>query len=74
MTDRKRVPQQVIIDAAAQVIAGYDIRLTVRQIYYQLVTKQVIENSQNAYKSVVRALTAGRRSGAEPVVRGLDRR
>jgi hypothetical protein len=39
--------------------------MTVRQVYYQLVSRQVIENSRSSYQSVSKALVAARRE-ADP--------
>jgi len=41
-------------------------KLTVRQVYYQLVTRNVIENSKGSYQSYVHHLTAGRKAGVIP--------
>jgi len=40
--------------------------MTVRQVYYQLVSRQVIENSRSAYQGVSRLLVDARRSGEIP--------
>lgn len=42
------------------------LRLTVRQIYYRLVTSNTIPNSKKAYKSLVKWLTDGRLAGEIP--------
>ena len=39
------------------------LKLTVRQLYYQMVSRGVIENNQTEYKKLVRILTAARESG-----------
>jgi len=41
-------------------------RLTVRQVYYQLVTRNVIENSKSSYQNYVNHLTTGRKGGVIP--------
>jgi hypothetical protein len=41
-------------------------KLTVRQVYYQLVTKRVIENSKKSYQSYDTHLTTGRKAGVIP--------
>jgi len=41
-------------------------KLTVRQVYYQLVTRAVIENSKSSYQSYVHHLTTGRKAGVIP--------
>jgi hypothetical protein len=40
--------------------------MTVRQVYYQLVSRQVIENSRTAYQAVSNALVSARKSGEIP--------
>lgn len=41
-------------------------KLTVRQVYYQLVSRSVIENSKKSYQNYVHHLTTGRKGGAIP--------
>jgi hypothetical protein len=53
----------MIVAAAADVIKEYTTRLTVRQVYYRLVSKHLIENKTNEYKAVVNALTWARKNG-----------
>jgi hypothetical protein len=53
---------QALIDAAAAILAaGWP--MTVRQVYYQLVSRQVIENSRSRYQAVSDALVAARKEG-----------
>ena len=52
-----------IIDTAAEVLSVHN-PMTVRQVYYQLISRQVIENSRPAYQAVSKALVAARREGA----------
>jgi len=40
--------------------------MTVRQLFYQLVSRQVIENSRSAYQAVSNALVTARKSGEIP--------
>jgi hypothetical protein len=54
-----------LIDAAAEILAVHHPQ-TVRQVFYQLVSRQVIENSRGAYQSVSKALVAARRDGSIP--------
>jgi hypothetical protein len=44
----------------------YGGKLTVRQVYYQLVTKGVIENSKSSYPNYDHHLTTGRKAGVIP--------
>ncbi len=41
-------------------------KVTVRQVYYQLVTRQVIENSRASYQAYDTMLTTGRKGGVIP--------
>lgn len=56
---------QALIDEAASILAaGWP--MTVRQVYYQLVSRQVIENSRSRYQAVSDALVAARKQGVIP--------
>jgi len=46
-----------------KVIESYDTRLTVRQIYYQLVSKHFIENVRSQYQRVSKILVKARHDG-----------
>jgi len=52
--------------AAAIEILELHRPMTVRQTYYQLVSRHVLENSVSAYKSTCRALVAARKDGLNP--------
>ena len=54
-----------IIEIAREVLAE-NKPMTVRQIYYQLVSRQVVENNKNRYQSVSDALVRARKTGAIP--------
>src|SRR5260221_10176393 len=56
---------QRIIDEAAAILDEYR-PMTVRQVYYQLVSRQVVENHRGAYQGVSDALVAARREGTIP--------
>ena len=51
-----------IIDAAYEVLAEHH-PMTVRQVYYQLVSRQVIENNRGRYQAVSNALVDARQDG-----------
>jgi hypothetical protein len=55
--------KETIVENAKQVIAQYTTRLTVRQIYYRLVSKHIIENKVSEYQATVNALTYARLNG-----------
>jgi hypothetical protein len=54
---------QRILDAAIEVIGAASARMTVRQVYYQLVSRQVIENNRSQYQAVSKLLVDARRDG-----------
>lgn len=54
-----------IIEIAYQLLAETK-PMTVRQIYYQLVSRQVVENNRNRYQSVSDALVRARKDGCIP--------
>ena len=61
----RHVKTQNIIDVAIAILQ--ETRpMTVRQTYYQLVSRQVLENSIAAYKATCRALVAARKDGSIP--------
>lgn len=66
-----------IIDRAAQIVEGYDIAVTLRQLFYRLVSEQLVPNTDTSYKRLS-ALTADlRRSGTFPALydrgRGIEK-
>jgi hypothetical protein len=61
-----------LIETAAEILSQHH-PMTVRQVYYQLVFRQVIENSRSAYHSVSTALVAARREGLIPWAHIEDR-
>jgi len=52
-----------ILEKVKEIIRQYDTRLTLRQIYYRLVSKQVIENNVNEYKRLSSILVKARMEG-----------
>jgi hypothetical protein len=54
-----------LIETAAAILRLHH-PMTVRQLYYQLVSRQVIENSRSSYQSVSKALVAARREALIP--------
>lgn len=49
-----------LLDQVQKIIASYDFALTLRQIYYQLVAKQIIPNKQSYYHKLSRLCVMGR--------------
>lgn len=52
-----------IVEGINKVLSEYDMPLTIRQIYYQLVSRHIIENSLKSYKNFDRIAVKGRREG-----------
>jgi hypothetical protein len=69
----KRAASIATLQHAHTIASEYDGNLTVRQLYYQLVARGYIENSQESYKRLVTILTDGRLSGEFPFEWLLDR-
>lgn len=64
---------QKTLAQAYSIASEYAGNLTVRQLYYQLVARGFIPNSQESYKRLVSILTDGRLSGEFPFEWLLDR-
>ncbi|MBA7548896.1 hypothetical protein ES705_41364 [subsurface metagenome] len=62
-----------LIEQVQKVIESYDFALTLRQIYYQLVAKQVFSNVQANYRKLSRVCVAGRDEGILPEEAFSDR-
>ena len=56
---------QILIDAARDVLEATH-PMTVRQVYYQLVSRQVIRNNRGQYQAVSNALKNARKDGTVP--------
>lgn len=56
---------QAIVDIAYTILAD-DHPMTVRQVYYQLVARQIIKNQDSQYKRISRILVDARKDGAIP--------
>jgi hypothetical protein len=56
---------RVLVADAAAILAAHH-PMTVRQVYYQLVSRQVVENSRTSYQAVSNALVAVRKAGSVP--------
>ena len=54
-----------LIESAKQILAAYH-PMTLRQVYYQLVSQQIINNSEAEYNRLSRALVVARKEGFIP--------
>lgn len=48
------------------IVAGYDTGVTLRQLFYRLVSEQVLPNTESAYKQLSARTAAARRDGTFP--------
>jgi hypothetical protein len=71
----KMPPMDVIVHEVNEILKRYpkEVKLTLRQIYYQLVAKHIIENDEHVYKSLSSMLVKARESGAVDDSRMEDR-
>ena len=63
MAKHKRT--ELILENAISVLADYH-PMTVRQVYYRLVSRQIIDNNRSQYQAVSNILVEARKSGAIP--------
>jgi hypothetical protein len=56
---------EALIEAAAEVLGAHH-PMTVRQVFYALVSRQVVENTRSAYQAVGKALVAARKEETIP--------
>jgi hypothetical protein len=54
-----------LIQTAAEILAEHH-PMTVRQVFYRLISRQVAENTRGAYQAVSKSLVAARRAGSIP--------
>ena len=62
-----------LLEQVQEIIRGYDFALTLRQIYYQLVARQIIPNQQKYYMKLSRLCVTGRDEGILPEDAFADR-
>jgi hypothetical protein len=62
-----------LAQAALEVFAGFDGSMSTRQVYYQLVSRGVIQNKSSEYERVQRLLVEMRRDGRVSYHRVVDR-
>lgn len=57
---------QLLLNQMIRIIEGYEQRgykLTIRQLYYQLVSRNVVHNDMSSYQCTIKALQTGRMTG-----------
>lgn len=55
-----------VLDRAREVVASYDTSVTLRQLFYRLVSEQLLPNSTSAYKGLSARTADARRAGDFP--------
>ncbi|MQA15521.1 MAG: hypothetical protein GEV09_15535 [Pseudonocardiaceae bacterium] len=55
-----------IIGRAAEIVASYDTSVTLRQLFYRLVSERLLPNTDTSYKTLSHRTAAARRAGTFP--------
>jgi hypothetical protein len=66
-----RIDWPAVVDRAREIVESYDTSVTLRHLFYRLVSAQVIPNSQVAYKRLSAVTAEARRDGTFPAL--IDR-
>ena len=61
----RQAKTQALLDVAVEVL-GLAHPMSVRQVYYQLVSRQVIKNNRSQYQAVSNLLVQARKNGTVP--------
>ncbi len=61
-----RIDWPAVIDRAADIVRSYDTSVTLRQLFYRLVSEQAVPNSTAAYKGLSARTAEARRDGWFP--------
>lgn len=61
-----RLDWQAIVHESARIVNSYSTGVTLRQLFYRLVSAHILPNSQNAYKGLSRHTAIARREGWFP--------
>ena len=65
---RSKLPSyEEIVKAALEVFKQYDTALTLRQLYYRLVSRRLFPNTINSYKRLSRMMVRAREEGDAPI-------
>ena len=65
---RKRLPSyEEVVKEALDVFKQYDTALTLRQLYYRLVSRHLFDNTMNNYKRLSRLMVQAREKGDVPI-------
>lgn len=69
-----RVKWPPIVERAAAIVLSYEGSVTLRQLFYRLVSEQLIPNTESAYKTLSDRTAKARRSGTFPDLEDRTRR
>jgi len=67
MMDGSPASYDKIVDAALDIFQQYDTAITLRQLYYRLVSRLLIPNTINSYKRLSRIMVKAREDGDVPL-------
>jgi hypothetical protein len=62
----RRIDWPAILDRASVIVRSYDTSVTLRQLFYRLVSQQVLPNTTTAYKGLSRVTAEARRADEFP--------
>ena len=63
---RANIKWPPVLNAAVEILSGYDTRVTLRQLFYRLVSAEVLPNTQRCYKDLSEYSAVARRAGWFP--------
>lgn len=63
---KPRIAWNEVIKNAASIMRQYSTGVTLRQLFYRLVSHGILQNTSSAYKTLSRKTAAGRRAGTFP--------
>jgi hypothetical protein len=62
----ERIDWGRVLEQAAEIVRSYETSVTLRQLFYRLVSAQILPNRESAYKSLSRTTAQARRDGWFP--------
>ena len=63
---KSRGRPEFLTPAAQEILKEYEGRVTIRQLFYRLVSSGIIKNSETSYTTLINAMTKARRDGRIP--------
>ena len=63
----RRAGYKEIVEASLEIFQQYDTSITLRQLYYRLVSRFLIPNTVNSYKRLSRIMVKAREDGDVPI-------